>query len=440
MVLKANVLVIGGGVGGLTVALKLAKCGVGVTVVEQVKGSPHMYKGELVQPKTLQIFEKNGILENVLDQGHTINKIELIEKNKLDRKPNLPIQSMSYNILPEPYNYALMIPHETLKKILLEEAEKYPSFKYIQPGRFMGFEGKKAKVRIEKEEVLLEADYYISAEGRKSKVRETMGVPKKEKKYDHHFLTVTFPRPETLTEGKIISTDDTFLGLFPLPNNLVRSVYLIPKGSYKEMIEEGLEAFYKRYLDLYPELDGYVQQIDSWKKIQLMIPVHYHVSNYVKGNVALLGDAAHSVHPMAGEGMNLAIQDGDVLGELLCWMYDKDQHGMENLTNYEKVRKPRVQHVLKLSHLSALAYSKPLKSLVTWRSKVMDQLTNDPVLHIKHMLNISGLGIWKESLVDRVIQTGVAPKRKDRDIHEIDRRHLFTEEEDYPWRDHKEEA
>jgi 2-polyprenyl-6-methoxyphenol hydroxylase-like FAD-dependent oxidoreductase len=217
-------------------------------------------------------------------------------------------------------------------------------------------------------------------------------------------------------------------------------VYLIPKGSYKEMMEEGLEALYKKYLDLYPELDGYVQQIDSWKKIQLMIPVHYHVSHYVKGNVALLGDAAHSVHPMAGEGMNLAIQDGDVLGELLCWLYDKDQHGMGDLTNYEKVRKPRVQHVLKLSHLSALAYSKPLKSLVTWRSKVMDQLTNDPVLHIKHMLNISGLGIWKESLVDRVIQAGVAPKRKDRDMHEIDRRHLFTEEEDYPWRDHKEEV
>jgi 2-polyprenyl-6-methoxyphenol hydroxylase-like FAD-dependent oxidoreductase len=439
MVLKANVLVIGGGVGGLTVALKLAKCGVGVTVVEQVKGSPHMYKGELVQPKTLQIFEKNGILPKVLQCGHKINRIELIEKKKLNKSNKKPIQSMSYNILPDPYNYALMIPHETLKTILLEEAKKYPSFKYIQPGRFVGFDGNKAKVRMDKEEVLLEADYYVSAEGRKSKVRETMDVPKKEKKYDHHFLTVTFPRPENMIEGKIISTDDTFLGLFPLPDNLVRSVYLIPKGSYKQMIEEGLESFYQKYLELCPELDGFVQKIDSWKKIQLMIPVHYHVSNYVKGNIALLGDAAHSVHPMAGEGMNLAIQDGDVLGELLCWMYDKERHSPEYLSFYEEVRKPRVRHVLKLSHLSALAYSRPLKSFVTWRSKVMDQLTNDPVLHIKHMLNISGLGIWKESLMDRVIQSGVVPKRRERDEQIIDRRHFFTEEEDYPWRN-KEEA
>ncbi|QFT88475.1 Pentachlorophenol 4-monooxygenase [Bacillus sp. THAF10] len=428
--MKTNVLVIGGGVGGLAVALKLAKCGVGVTVVEQVKGSPHMYKGELVQPKTIAIFKRMDILDKILENGHKINKIDLVEKDKTQK--NIP--SMSYNILPEPYNYALMIPHETLKKIMLQEALKYPSFKYIQPARFIGFEDKKAVVKINKEETHIQADYFIGAEGRKSKVRESLDISMKEKKYDHHFLTVTFPRPDHLLEGKIISTDDTFLGLFPLPNKLVRTVYLIPKGSYKKMVQEGIDSFYRRYLELCPELDGYVQQVDSWKKIQLMIPVHYHTASYFKGNVALLGDAAHSVHPMAGEGMNLAIQDGDVLGELLCWMYDQSNLDSSHLTYYEMVRKPRVKYVLKLSHLSALAYSKPLKNFVSWRSKVLHQLTNDPILHRKHMLNISGLGIWKESIVDRAIQSGVVPKRKKSKGDGLDIDHLYTEKDDYPWR------
>ncbi|WP_417897184.1 NAD(P)/FAD-dependent oxidoreductase [Bacillus haimaensis] len=440
--MKTNVLVIGGGVGGLTVALKLARCGIGVTLVEQMKGSPHLYKGELVQPKTLQIFDSIGLLPPVLDAGHIINKIDLVERKKtVDvNMEELPFQSMSYNILPKPYQHALMIPHETLKTILLEEAEKHPSFKYIQPGRFMGFENGLAKVKLAKEEVFIEADYYVSAEGRKSKVRDYMRLRRKEKKYDHHFLTVTFPRPKSLTEGKIISTDRTFLGLFPLPNNMVRSVYLIPKGSYKTMIEEGLESFYEKYLELCPSLDGYVQRIESWKQIQLMIPVHYHVSSYVKDNIVLLGDAAHSVHPMAGEGMNLAIQDGDVIGELFCWMYEHNRHSSELLSLYEEVRMPRVHHILKLSHLSALAYSRPLRSLVSWRKKVMDQLTNDPVLHIKHMLNISGLGIWKETIIDRAIQSGVAPKRKEEMDFHLDKRHLFTKKDDYPWRDMEEEV
>ncbi|WP_223700611.1 FAD-dependent monooxygenase [Sutcliffiella deserti] len=441
MQLRTNVLVIGGGVGGLTVALKLAKCGIGVTVVEQSKGSVHLYKGELVQPKTLQIFDSIGLQSPVLKKGHVINDIDIVErKNRSAPIDDLPVQSMSYNVLPHPFHHALMIPHETLKNILLEEAMKYPSFQYIQPARFLGFSNGQGRVKIGKEEVLIHADYYISAEGRKSKVRDEMDLGKKEKKYDHHFLTVTFPRPPTLTEGKIISNNHTFLGLFPLPGEMVRSVYLIPKGSYKRMIEEGLEEFYKKYLELCPSLDGYVQQIDSWKKIQLMIPVHYHVNHYVKNNIVLLGDAAHSVHPMAGEGMNLAIQDADVLGELLCWMYEHNKHSNDFLLLYEKVRKPRVQHILKLSHLSALAYSRPLRSFVSWRNKVMEQLTSDPILHIKHMLNISGLGIWKESIIDRAIQTGVVPKRQEDEGFQLDKRHLFTEIEDYPWRGMKEET
>ncbi|WP_078381340.1 FAD-dependent oxidoreductase [Sutcliffiella halmapala] len=431
--MKTNVLVIGGGVGGLTVALKLAKCGIGVTVVEQMKGNPHLYKGELVQPKTLQIFKNIGILSPVLAEGQVINNIELIDrKNSEMDLEELPKQSMSYNVLPEPFHHALMIPHETLKDLLLKEAMKYPSFQYIQPARFIGFSNGQAKVKINKEEVFIQADYYVGAEGRRSKIRDVMNLRKKEKTYDHHFLTVTFPRPSSLMEGKLISTDKTFLGLFPLPNNMVRSVYLIPKGTYKSMIAEGLTSLFQKYVDLYPSLDGYVQQIESWKQIQLMIPVQFHVDHYVKNNIALLGDSAHSVHPMAGEGMNLAIQDGDVLGELFCWMYEHNALSNDYLSLYEKVRKPRVQHILKLSHLAALAYSRPLRSLVSWRNKVMDQLTSDPVLHSKHMLNISGLGIWKETIIDRAIQTGMVSKRKE-DFH-LDKRHLFTEIDDYPWR------
>lgn len=97
----------------------------------------------------------------------------------------------------------------------------------------------------------------------------------------------------------------------------MRSVYLIPEGTYKEHLQKGIHYFHKNYVELFPELEGYVTRLKNWKDIQLMIPTAFYADKYVDGRLAILGDAAHTVHPMAGEGMNMAIQDADVLGNCL---------------------------------------------------------------------------------------------------------------------------
>lgn len=434
-VLKTEILIIGGGIGGLTVALKLAKCGIDVCIIEQSKGSTHLYKGELLQPKSLEIFQRMDILDQIESISHRIDSIDLIEMREGEKgKEKWGAAMMNYNVINSEFNYALMIPHEQLKKVLLDEAANYSSFRYIQPARFQEFKDGKALVLIDGQEKEIEARFYIGAEGRASKVRKAMGVKLHEHAYDHHFLTVSFQRPDSLKQGKMVSTTDTFLGLFPLPDKRVRTVYLIPAGEYREMKEQDIALFHKKYTELLPELEGYVTQIKDWREIQLMIPVHFHANRYVQDNIAILGDAAHSVHPMAGEGMNLAIQDGDVLGELLCWMYNTHQISSQHLSWYEKVRKPRVDEILKISHLSAMAYSNPWKSFAKWRHKVMKQMTGDPKLHTKQMLNISGLGMWKETPWDRLIQIGLLPARPTMATALNVDRYTFSNEDDYPWK------
>ncbi|AZB44357.1 FAD-dependent monooxygenase [Bacillus sp. FJAT-42376] len=432
--MKTNVLVIGGGVGGLTVALKLAKCGIHVTVAEQAKSGTHMYKGELLQPKSLEIFHTIGLLDAVEEKGHRIHCIDIQEMKQKNRSYHeVGRASMNYRMINSPFAYSLMIPHEMLKNILLKEASEFPDFHYLQPAKFKEFRGGKAIVSFDGEELEITADYIIGAEGRKSKTRDSMNSVIKEKKYDHHFLTVSFGRPEHMTEGKMISAPHTFLGLFPLPDNRVRTVYLIPAGSYKQIKDKGISYFHECYKELCPELEGYVEEIKSFREIQLMIPVRYHASRYIDGNKALVGDAAHSVHPMAGEGMNLAIQDGDILGELLCWMFTNGKNSPDSLRWYEKVRKPRTRSVLNLSHLSALTYSRPIAYFPSFRKKGIIQTTSDDWLHTKQMLNVSGLGLWKESLYDRLVQIGFLPVRKASSLKHLQREFMFTRALDYPW-------
>ncbi|XXM70675.1 FAD-dependent oxidoreductase [Lysinibacillus sphaericus] len=434
--MRTSVFISGGGIGGLTLGLKAARCGIDVTVAERLPGPSPIYKGELLQPKSLEILDSLGVIESIFNHGHKISDLEMTELKNLKAVPEHSL--MSYSILPSRYPFSLMIHHETLKEILLDKAKEYPSFHYYPhtvckeiKDRTVTLEDRKEKQSFE-----MECDFIVGAEGRSSVTRDYMGISVKEKNYNHHFLTVTFPRPESMLKGKIISTYQSFLGLFPLPDNKVRSVYLIPAGEYKSLRKKPISEFHKLYKKMCPELEGYVDQIKEWKQIQLMVPLKYHSDTYVKDHLAIIGDAAHTVHPMAGEGMNMAIQDGDVLGELLCDMHNEGKLDTANLRWYPKVRRKRVSHQMHLSHLSALAYSYPYRPIGWLRKNSLQRMERDTVSHYKQMLNISGLGLWRETLYDRMIQGGLLPIRTDRIFCDKEQGcTIFTHNQDYPWKE-----
>ncbi|WP_271854261.1 FAD-dependent oxidoreductase [Planococcus maritimus] len=430
--MKTDVFIGGGGIGGLTLALKLVRRGFSVVLAERMAVRSPTYKGELLQPKSMQVFDGLGVYDSVCDRSNEIKVLDMLE---LSSTLKVKDQSfMDYSVLPGKYNAAYMIHHEELKTIIREAACEYDNFHYLKGTACKGYTDHAAILQKGTEKFEVEAKFFFGAEGRSSVTRKAMEVEVKQTTYNHHFLTVTFPRAENFTDGKIISTYNRFLGLFPLPDDQVRSVYLIPPGDYKTLKEKPISHFHKLYTDLAPAVDGYVQQLTDWKKIQLMIPVMYHANSYVKGNKAIIGDAAHAVHPMAGEGMNMAIQDADVLGELAADMLAEKTADTANLKWYEKVRYRRADHVIQLSHLAALAYSFPYRPVSYLRQRTFERMEEDPILHFKQMLNVSGLGLWKENVRDRFIQGGFMPVRAKELTAGTKELKYYKPEDDYPWK------
>ncbi|WP_341960424.1 FAD-dependent monooxygenase [Planococcus maritimus] len=430
--MKTDVFIGGGGIGGLTLALKLVRRGFDVVLAERMAVRSPTYKGELLQPKSMQVFDGLGVYDSICDRSNEIKVLDMLE---LSSTLKVKDQSfMDYSVLPGKYNAAYMIHHEELKTIIREAACEYDNFHYLKGTACKGYTDHTAILQKGTEKFEVEAEFFFGAEGRSSVTRKAMEVEVKQTTYNHHFLTVTFPRAENFTDGKIISTYNRFLGLFPLPDDQVRSVYLIPPGDYKTLKEKPISHFHKLYTDLAPAVDGYVQQLTDWKKIQLMIPVMYHANSYVKGNKAIIGDAAHAVHPMAGEGMNMAIQDADVLGELAADMLAEKTVDTANLKWYEKVRYRRADHVIQLSHLAALAYSFPYRPVSYLRQRTFERMEEDPILHFKQMLNVSGLGLWKENVRDRFIQGGFMPVRAKELPKDTKELKYYKPEDDYPWK------
>lgn len=432
MFMSTQVLISGGGIGGLLLGYKLAKKGVHVTVVEQMAKASPVYKGELLQPKSLAIFKELDLISKIDKEGHKINEIEMVEMDDTDH--HIYTQgALSYEEL-DSIDYALMVPHERLKQLILSEAMNFQHFHYLAPAKLQYYENGSAVVKKGEELIHVDADFFIGAEGRRSPTRDELGVSIKPKKYNHQYLTVTIPREDSLTEGKIIATHSRFLGLFPLPNGLVRTVYLIKDGEYPQVKKKGLAFIQSEFKELAPELGEHVSELNDWKKIQLMTPISYQASIYGKGRFAIIGDAAHAIHPIAGQGMNLAIQDADVLGELLSSIISTNDESL-SLSKYEQVRRRRNEFMIRLSNQSALLYSIKNRSFQQLRIKAINNLMNDSLLRYKQMLNISGLGLWKLSVVDYLIQSGLVPsRRRNRVENKQLSNHAFNPVNDFPWK------
>jgi 2-polyprenyl-6-methoxyphenol hydroxylase-like FAD-dependent oxidoreductase len=428
--MNCDVLISGGGIAGLTLALKLVARGVRVTILEKYAREGIMYKGELLQPKSIEILAASGLLPDLMVSGYRISRT-LIE----EREHAGPPVSLDYGVLPSDYAFALMIPHDVLKQLVLTRAAQSGLLTVLKPAHLLSYDEKSGHAFFSHDgkQETLRAHFFVGAEGKFSTFRARLNIHCRKTNYNHQFLTVTVPRPAELRDATVVSRGDRFIGLFPLPDDQVRTVLLVREGELRALRRAGLPAFFRAYHELVPMMKGYVDQLENWKQIQLMIPLRQEAERYVSGRSAIIGDAAHSVHPMAGEGMNMAIQDADVLASLLAWMLQTGTTDEQTLRRYEAIRKPRAMFVAQVSHLSALAYSYRLPFVERMRTTVLRRIANSEYLLRQYMINISGLGMAGETLFDRALQLGLWPARRTVPNGLQTPVQWFSERTDYPW-------
>src|SRR6266852_1914647 len=93
--------------------------------------------------------------------------------------------------------------------------------------------------------------------------------------------------------------------------------YVIPKGGYQQIHAAGLEKLRQVVAELLPEFADRVEYIQEWKQVSVLSVESSRLRRWYRPGLLLIGDAAHVMSPVAGVGINYAIQDAVVVANVL---------------------------------------------------------------------------------------------------------------------------
>jgi 2-octaprenylphenol hydroxylase len=242
----------------------------------------------------------------------------------------------------------------------------------------------------------LRAPLVIAADGARSAVRRLAGCETREWDYLHHAIvtSVRCDKPHADTAWQRF-TDDGPLAFLPLQRegeHWCSIVWSITPAEAERVMKLDDSAFCRELERAFEGCLGTVLAADP----RLCVPLRQrHAKRYVAPGLALIGDAAHTIHPLAGQGVNLGFLDAAVLAEELLAAQARNERlaDLRVLSRYERRRMP-----YNLALMAAMegferlfqADPLPLRWLRNTGLKWVEQTPEAKALFVRQALGLSG--------------------------------------------------
>ncbi|AKH41380.1 2-polyprenyl-6-methoxyphenol hydroxylase-like FAD-dependent oxidoreductase [Altererythrobacter atlanticus] len=308
-----NILVIGGGIGGLTAAIALRRAGHRVTLIEKDPDWTVYGVGIIQQGNVIRAMDELGLLEDYLAAGVAFDKVAV----------HLPDGTLAAEVpsprLSEGYPANLGIGRPALHKVLGDSAIRAGAeirlgitAKHIDNGA--------DAVGVDfSDGTSASFDIVIGADGVYSETRRMILPEATGPEFTGQSVwRYNFPRPADL-DALHVYNGPTGIGLVPISRDLMYMYVTTPEPGNPFYPREGLaRAMRAKLSDAPPEIRALAEQITDddgvvyrpLEAVMLYGPWH-------NGRVALLGDAVHATTPHLGQGAGMAVEDGIVLAEEL---------------------------------------------------------------------------------------------------------------------------
>lgn len=349
--IASDVCVVGAGPAGLVLAIELGRAGKSVVVVESTMEFERHFRGESIVPDAVWMLRQMGILQKIEAQGaKRSRRFEMFENGKR-------LVNVDFAEFDKIEKYPMEIPQVMLLGALLEECAQEPSVTVLRGHELDELVRRDGRVRgVTTTSAAggqhIDAALVVGSDGRYSTVRAQAGIPfhKEPLARDVIWFRVPCPAAWDLDVYRVMMERDRHVVVLPTHPDMLRVGLNVPKGGAARMRADGIEVLHDRVDAIDRDLGAVVRShVRDWSDTVVLDIFTTRVPQWHRDGVVLIGDAAHTLSPVLGHGVNHAMQDGRLLGQMLgrldlAGAADRAQDGAVDavLREFQAAREPGV--------------------------------------------------------------------------------------------------
>jgi 2-octaprenyl-6-methoxyphenol hydroxylase len=390
--LDYDLAIVGGGIIGNTLAVALQNSGLRVVSIESQSQSESIAKSRAYVLSMLsgQIFDGLGIWNQVLPQVTQFSQIQISDADYAG-----VVKMYPQDLGTETLGYAAS--HETLLTALQTKLVTAENITVMCPAQVVDvdYTDTDAEITVYTPDCdapkKIRASLVIAADGARSSLRDRAGIKTTGFNYWQSCITATIksekPHNSVAYERFWYAGP---IGVLPLADGRCQVVWTVPHQQAEELRDLPVSEFLKELEHCTGGLLGKLE-LDSQR---WLFPVKLMQSNqYIAPRLALIGDAAHCCHPVAGQGMNLGIRDAVALAEVLIAAHQagEDIGSKSVLNRYAKWRKPENWVILAFTDLLDRMFSNQILPIVLVRRMGLLLLDRVPLFKYLALRLMTGL-------------------------------------------------
>jgi len=345
----SDIIVVGGGHAGLTQSLLLAQSGFKVICVDRDDYSKADY--QLKDARTTAIsygshilMKEAGVWGDLVENACPIKSIDILD-GQSPTLLNFASKEMEEDTKDNNVSFGWIIDNFIIHQTLQGALEKHPNAIHMSGQSVADYQDNNNHMQVMlSNERSLKTSLVIGADGRQSFTREWMNVGAKEWSYDQQaIVTIVTHQNDHQNIAVEHFRPQGPLAILPMlkndkEENRSALVWTQHGKNTQTMLNCSEDTFVTALNTIFPSFYGQVTKIGK----RASYPLNFvHAYNYIKPRMVLIADAAHGIHPIAGQGLNLGLRDVKALSDILKTAQSNHQDigSLDVLTRYQTARR-----------------------------------------------------------------------------------------------------